>query len=251
MSRIFSTGVEVPSAGDRHPSEAWWARVGATTNAAILNETAKARDAATASVDALRKTVTQDYVDRATASQYGIPGPASTIRIGTVQGGTTAGASMSGTAPAQTLNLTLPQGPRGPEGPGGAFQMTETSSPGLFTTSQQTIQDVAERKLAASVAGWKSGEVYLSRYGPLVTLQFDALVMSADATSWKTLAALIPPGFRPPRDVDFQTAPRVTSEHTGTVRTMANGNVVVYKYATDQVVRGMWVWRTNEPFPTT
>ena len=139
MPQAFSTGIEVPTASDRHPSEAWWARVGATTNAAILNETAKVRTAATASVDALRKTVTQDYVDRATASQYGIPGPATTIRIGTVQGGTTAAASMTGTSPSQTLSLTLPQGPRGPEGPGGAYRMVETSDPGLFAASETPV----------------------------------------------------------------------------------------------------------------
>lgn len=146
MPQAFSTGIEVPTASDRHPSEAWWSRVGATTNAAILNETSRARTDASAAVDALRKTVTQDYVDRATASQYGIPGPASTISIGTVQGGVTAAASMTGTAPAQKLNLTLPQGPRGPEGPGGAFQMVETADPGLFEVS-----DVPNAALASSV----------------------------------------------------------------------------------------------------
>lgn len=158
MVRSFSTGIEVPTAGDRHPSEAWWSRVGATTNAAILNETGKVQASSTAAVDALRKTVTQDYVDRATAAQYGIPGPSASLRIGTVSVGSVASASITGTSPNQVLNLTYSPGPRGPEGPGGAFQMKETADPGLFEVSDvpsTAIQAAAQPLIDA--AKWDRG----------------------------------------------------------------------------------------------
>ena len=39
-----------------------------------------------------------------------VPGPANSLAIGTVDGGDTAAATITGTAPSQTLNLTLPKG---------------------------------------------------------------------------------------------------------------------------------------------
>lgn len=252
MARTFSTGVEVPTADDRHPSEAWWSRVGATTNAAILNETGKARADSAAAVDALRKTVTQDYVDRATASQYGIPGPSSTISIGTVTEGPTASASMSGTAPRQSLDLVLPQGPPGPQGPGGAFELAATSDEGLFEVTEKPAgADIAERDITALAPGVTAGKIYISRYGPLVTLQFDGVVVSPDQASYKTFTNIIGPGFLPTRRADFRTAPRSTAEHLDTVVVYPQGNIVLYKYTSEQAIRGVWTWRTAEPFPST
>ena len=43
----------------------------------------------------------------------GEPGPANSLSIGVVQGGATAGATITGTPPDQTLNLTLPKGDPG------------------------------------------------------------------------------------------------------------------------------------------
>lgn len=43
----------------------------------------------------------------------GPPGPANTLRVGTVTGGDSAAATITGTAPSQTLNLTLPRGEPG------------------------------------------------------------------------------------------------------------------------------------------
>ena len=124
MARTFPTGIQVPTAGDQHPSEGWWGVLGATTDAAIARATGS-----------LSEAVKRDFVPRTEATKYGIPGPPNVLRVGTVAGGVTAGASITGTSPAQTLNLTLPQGPRGPEGPGGAFQMRETTDAGLFEVS--------------------------------------------------------------------------------------------------------------------
>lgn len=48
--------------------------------------------------------------------KQGDTGPANTLSIGTVQDGPSAGASITGAAPAQTLNLTLPKGEQGIQG---------------------------------------------------------------------------------------------------------------------------------------
>jgi len=49
----------------------------------------------------------------------GATGPANTLSIGTVSGGTTADATITGTAPNQNLNLVLPKGDTGQQGPKG------------------------------------------------------------------------------------------------------------------------------------
>jgi collagen type I/II/III/V/XI/XXIV/XXVII alpha len=74
----------------------------------------------------------------------GPAGPANTLSIGTVTSGATAAATITGTAPTQTLNLTLPQGatgatgatgpqgptgPTGPAGPTGATGATGSQGP--------------------------------------------------------------------------------------------------------------------------
>lgn len=54
----------------------------------------------------------------------GSTGPANTLAIGTVTGGTAAAATITGTAPNQTLNLTLPKGDKGDTGATGATGQT-------------------------------------------------------------------------------------------------------------------------------
>lgn len=48
--------------------------------------------------------------------EVGPVGPANVLSIGTVTSGVSASASITGTSPAQTLNLVLPQGDQGPQG---------------------------------------------------------------------------------------------------------------------------------------
>ena len=52
--------------------------------------------------------------------EQGPAGPANTLTIGTVSGGSTASATITGTSPNQTLNLVLPKGDTGSQGPAGA-----------------------------------------------------------------------------------------------------------------------------------
>lgn len=63
----------------------------------------------------------------------GSVGPANSLSIGTVEGGATASATITGTAPEQTLNLVLPKGDKGDTGNTGAtgndgFSPTVTTS---------------------------------------------------------------------------------------------------------------------------
>lgn len=61
----------------------------------------------------------------------GATGPANVLSIGTVTGGAEADASITGTTPAQVLNLVLPKGDTGEMGPKG-----DTGDPGEVSTAQ-------------------------------------------------------------------------------------------------------------------
>jgi hypothetical protein len=56
----------------------------------------------------------------------GAAGPANSLAIGTVTGGATASATITGSAPSQTLNLVLPQGDKGTDGADVEFQSSAT-----------------------------------------------------------------------------------------------------------------------------
>jgi len=62
--------------------------------------------------DAVNVTITTTGGDRGPTGQTG---PANKLSIGTVEGGTTAAATITGTAPTQTLNLVLPRGQDAPQ----------------------------------------------------------------------------------------------------------------------------------------
>lgn len=56
--------------------------------------------------------VTEGKTSVVSVAATGKPGPANTLAIGTVVAGDTAAAALTGTAPSQTLSLTLPLGGR-------------------------------------------------------------------------------------------------------------------------------------------
>jgi hypothetical protein len=72
----------------------------------------------------------------------GDTGPATTLTIGTVTGGATAAATLTGTAPNQTLSLVLPAGQNGSNG-----------TNGTFADAQQINARTASYTLAISDAG--------------------------------------------------------------------------------------------------
>ena len=93
----------------------------------------------------------------------GDAGPANTLTIGTVTTGATgtnAAASITGTAPSQTLNLTLPAGPKGDAGSGGGGTNTHTGTgfpaAGLGAVGD-TYLDTAATSGALIWRKWPSG----------------------------------------------------------------------------------------------
>ena len=82
-------------------------------------QTLPAGSDATANYDKANKTLkigVPTGLTGATGPQ-GATGPANTIKIGTVTSGSEAGATITGTAPNQTLNLVLPKGDKGDNTP--------------------------------------------------------------------------------------------------------------------------------------
>lgn len=96
-----------------------------------------------------------------------------------------------------------------------------------------------------------SGGAYLSRFGPLVTLQLSNLVVS-DASATYLQWDVIPTGYRPARDIDFGLTARTTAEYnsmySGYVR--PDGRVMIYKIEAGEAQRGSVTWRTSEAPPT-
>lgn len=74
----------------------------------------------------------------------GNTGPANTLSVGTVTSGATPSATITGTAPSQTLNLVLPKGDKGDVGPtGNAYTITNvTTSTDLNTLTQTGVYNV-------------------------------------------------------------------------------------------------------------
>ena len=65
------------------------------------------------------------------AGRDGAPGPAPSIKIGTVTSGTTPSATITGTSPDLTLGLVLPKGDRGDKG--------ETGAPGVVSSASAYV----------------------------------------------------------------------------------------------------------------
>jgi hypothetical protein len=70
----------------------------------------------------------------------GDAGPANSLSIGTVEDGETAGASITGDAPSQTLNLTLPKGEKGDTGDAGPAGSDGVGVPAGGSTGQALVK---------------------------------------------------------------------------------------------------------------
>lgn len=92
-------------------------KVPSSTGIGLEQAEALAAAAAQAAIDAA-----QAAQDAADALAAGIPGPANVLTVGTVTTsapGAAAAASITGSAPTQSLSLTIPRGEPGPQGPSG------------------------------------------------------------------------------------------------------------------------------------
>ena len=119
--------------------------------------------------------------DKGDAGPPGPLGPASTLTVGTVTTGapgSQAAATLTGTAPNQTLGLTIPQGPQGSAGSPTAFELRGTGMPeGKVTASPGTYY--------TDTAGTNGAWRWLKKSGTGTT-GWD--VVSAD-TGWRDISA--------------------------------------------------------------
>lgn len=137
----------------------------------------------------------------------GATGPANSLSVGTVTtgaAGSSASATLTGTAPAQTLNLTIPRGATGvtgatgatgndgPQGPAGAsYAGTSTTSLAIGTGSKTlTTQsglaysvNASRVRVANSTTNWMAGLV-TAYSGASMTVAVDEIGGTGTLTSW-------------------------------------------------------------------
>ncbi len=118
--------------------------------------------------------VTEGATNVVTVAAPGKPGPSNTLAIGTVSSGETAAATITGTAPAQTINLTLPIGNRYKHTQGTAASTWTINhnlgyEPGgvsvvdsAGTTVIGTIQHTSANQIVVSFTSAFGGKAYLS-----------------------------------------------------------------------------------------
>lgn len=99
----------------------------------------------------------------------GATGPANTLTIGTVSSGATAAATITGTAPNQTLGLTLPkgdtgatgpQGPTGATGPQGPTGATGPTGPANVLTVGTVSTGAAGSQATVTITGTSPSQVF-------------------------------------------------------------------------------------------
>jgi len=88
--------------------------------------------------------------DAGAAGVAGATGPANTLTIGTVTAGTSASASITGTAPNQTLNLTIPRGDTGETGSPGPSGVVSVTSP-ITNTGTSTSANIGINQSLISI----------------------------------------------------------------------------------------------------
>jgi hypothetical protein len=123
-------------------------------------------------------------------------GPANTLSIGAVTGGGSAGASITGTAPNQTLNLTLPKGDKGDTGTSGAkgsgYDGSSTTSLAVGVgsktlTTQGGLAYVIGSRLRVASSGsptnWMEG-VCTAYSGTSLTISVDKVSGSGTIAAW-------------------------------------------------------------------
>lgn len=165
----------------------------AFTAAAAAAASAAAAQAAADSVDgrsAYQIAVDNGYVGTEEQWLDSLTGPANTLTIGTVEGGPVADATFTGTAPAQTLNLTLPKGDKGDPGPQGL--KGDTGNTGA--TGDQGIQGIQ------GIQGLKGDKGDTGNTGPANTLAIGTVTEGAAAATItgtapaQTLNLVVPKG---------------------------------------------------------
>lgn len=217
----------------------------------------------------------------------GPAGPASKLTVGTVTTGapgSQAAASLTGTAPNQTLGLTIPQGPQGPAGQPTAFELRGTgmpegkvtASPGTYYTDtagtngawrwiKKTGTATTGWDIMTGDTGWRDLTPYLvngaMRGGGSPGTEFFAIrrsgqivniIVSLSLASWKsgTTAISFPragfTGSSPYVPDGYNNPPYAALSATATTH-----DFKVYADITSQGLRWQWSWITSDAWPTT
>lgn len=109
------------------------------------------------------------------------------------------------------------------------------------------VYDSGDIDITSSLTGITSGQVYLTRIGQQVWLDFqDVVFASPDAfLQWSNV---IPTGYRHVRNrADLPMQGRASGDTAGPVRVDGNGALTIYRPA--GTVRGLVSWFTREPPP--
>lgn len=201
-----------------------------------------------------------------------VPGPANKLTIGTVTtgaAGSNAAASITGTAPNQTLGLTIPQGVQGVRGPAGNVNI-EQPFPGVWDFQPEAldvrVSDVTglAARLAAleydsglrniiSLAPGASGTWTLRRVGRLVHMVLDGVTFTPTSGSTWVAAGVIATGFRPPATPNYLYFPgqSISAAFSASgMRVNRYGGVDAYDISA-KALRVAVTWLTDDPIPTT
>lgn len=108
------------------------------------------------------------------------------------------------------------------------------------------VYDSGDLDITASLTGVTSGQVFLTRIGWQVWLDFQDVALSSagDFVQWD---GAIPDGHRPPRMVYLPMQGRASTDTAGPVRVSSTGQVTVYRPA--GTVRGLVTWFTRQAPP--
>lgn len=207
----------------------------------------------------------------------GPPGPASKLTVGTVTTGapgSQAAASLTGTAPNQTLGLTIPQGPQGSPGQPTAFELRGTgmpegkvtASPGTYytdtagtngawrwlkkagtgTTGWDVINADTGWRAMTLLNGWTAGSgCYFRRVGQQVFIQGRLNGSSATSNVFTT----VPVGFGV--QGGSYNLPGPVSVGSLIIRAGAAGAQTLESAQRTVSTDFMWSWITPEAWPTT
>lgn len=127
----------------------------------VVNVTASALPAGS-NPTAVYNTITKSLVLGIPQGEQGDPGAPNSLSIGTVADGAKAAATITGDAPKQTLNLTLPRGETGEAAPTIVSMVARQSDYHLIVT----LSDGSEFDAGALPAGQGSGDMLASVYDP-------------------------------------------------------------------------------------
>jgi hypothetical protein len=138
-------------------------------------------------------TLSNDQGPQGPTGATGPAGPANTLSIGTVTGGASAAATITGTAPTQTLNLTLPKGDTGNAGPANSLSIGTVSE----GTAAATITGTApSQTLNLTVPKGNTGTAATIAVGTVTTgaAGSSATVTNSGSSSAATFDFSIPRG---------------------------------------------------------